>query len=99
MPQVKLLAGKGNRVQFAHGVTKAITQLKDYADYFRNPSNKEVIKRVLALHLRFPKLAVLIGRMPTGGDVEALELVQSREPTVRIITYDEILEFQKNLLN
>jgi hypothetical protein len=99
MPRVRLLSGKGNRVQFAHEVTKAITQLKDYADFFRNPSNEEIITKVLAHHLRFPKLAVLIGRLPEGGGVEALELAQSREPAVRIITYDEILDSQRNLLH
>jgi len=98
LPNERLLTGKGNRAQFAHTVTKAISQLKDYGDFFRNPSNRQAILKVLAYHLRFPKLAVLIGRMPAGGGVEALELAQSREPNVRIITYDEILDSQKNIL-
>jgi len=99
MPNAKLVAGKGHRLRFGHEVSAAIAQLKGYGDYFRNPANDEVIKTVLSHRLRFPKLAVLIGRMPKGGEVEQLDLVQSREPSVNIITYDEILDSQRNLLN
>jgi len=99
MPNVKLVAGKGHRLRFGHEVSTAIAQLKGYADYFRNPVNDEVIRRILSHRLRFPKLAVLIGRMPKGAEVEQLDLVQSREPSVSIITYDEILDSQRNLLN
>jgi hypothetical protein len=98
-PNVKLLTGKSNRPAWGHEVSKAIAQLKEYGDYFRNPVNADVIKRILSHHLRFPKLAVLIGRMPKGSGVEQLELAQSREPLVKIITYDEILDFQRNLLD
>lgn len=98
MPSAKLLSGKGRRVRFGAEVADAIVQLNDYTEYFRNPSNKDVIESILSHHLRFPSKAVLIGRMPRQEDVEALELAQSREPAVRIITYDEILDSQKQFL-
>ncbi len=93
-PQVKLLAGKKQRFQFSHQVMKAITQLRDYGDYFKNPGNSETVSRILGHQLKHPKLAVLIGRL-REDQVEALELAQSRDPDVRIVTYDEILENQK----
>lgn len=62
-----------------------------------NGSNKKVLRAILAHHQNFPRLAVLIGRMPVSGEVETLELAQSRDLRVRIITYDEILEAQKHL--
>jgi hypothetical protein len=95
-PQVKLLTGKAQRIQFSHQVMKAITQLRDYGDYFKNPTNSETVGRVLGHKLKHPRLAVLIGRLQEEH-LEALELAQSREPDVRIVTYDEILETQKQL--
>ena len=95
-PQVRLLTGKAQRVQFSHQVMKAITQLRDYGDYFKNPAHSESVGRALGHQLKHPKLAVLIGRLQ-DEQMEALELAQSRELDVRIVTYDEILETQKQL--
>jgi hypothetical protein len=97
-PQAKLLTGKAARIAFSETVMRAITQLRDYGDYFRDPSNSTKVASVLGHPLRFPKLAVLIGRLRQLGEAEALELAQAREPDVRIVTYDEILETQKRLL-
>lgn len=65
-PQVPILVGKENRRWLSSEVMKAIRQLKDYRDYFLNPQNKSEIKRVLGHELRYPKLGVLIGRLPKG---------------------------------
>jgi hypothetical protein len=37
--------------------------LKDYGDYFRNPGHADQVAEVLGRRLRFPQLAVLIGRL------------------------------------
>ena len=95
-PQVKLLVGKQQRIHFSHHVMKAITQLRHYGEYFKDPGNSETVRRVLGHQLKHPKLAVLIGRLQEDH-IEALELAQSREPDVRIVTYDEILEQQKRI--
>jgi Shedu protein SduA, C-terminal len=97
-PQAKLLAGPSNHVRFSQDVMKAINQVKDYKDHFEDPRNAGAIAQVLGHALKHPKLGVLIGRMPESGDVEALEVAQSRETEVRIVTYDEILETQKKLV-
>lgn len=99
LPNAKLLAGKGNRSRLSQEVMAAIAQLKDYGDYFSNPANETVIQQILRHALKYPRLAVLIGRLPAGGEVEALEKAQHRDPSVRLITYDEILDFQRKLLN
>jgi hypothetical protein len=95
-PDTKLLIGKQQRVQFSHQVMKAITQLRDYGEYFKDSRNSETVGRVLGHQLKHPKLAVLIGRLQEDR-VEALERAQSREPDVRIVTYDEILDNQKRI--
>jgi hypothetical protein len=95
-PQASLIVGRGSRRRLSHEVMKAVRQLRDYGDYFADPRNTATVEQALGHQLRRPKLGVLIGRM-VETDVEALEVEQSRMPDVRIITYDEILEQQKNL--
>lgn len=93
-PNAKLLVGKANRARLSQEVMNAIAQLREYGDYFRNPQNALSVSTKLGHKLRFPKLAVLVGRME-NVDVEAFALAQDRERDVRIVTYDEILERQK----
>jgi hypothetical protein len=45
----------------------------------------------------YPELAVLIGRL-SDSDQELLDKAQAREPDVRIVTYDEVLQHQQHLL-
>jgi hypothetical protein len=97
-PQAKLLAGPSNHRRFSQDVIKAINQLKDYKDHFENPANATAITGLLGHPLRHPRLGVLIGRMPTLAEMEQFENAQAREPGVRIVTYDEILETQKQLV-
>jgi hypothetical protein len=97
-PQAKLLVGKRTRARFSQEVVAAITQLRDYGDYFQNPANSDTVMKLLGHRLRHPRLGVLIGRLPKGNEVESLEVEQSRQPYVRITTYDEILEQQRQLL-
>ena len=93
-PSAKLLVGKATRARLSQEVMNAVAQLRDYADYFRNPQNARTISTKLGHKLRFPKLAVLVGRMD-DLDPEAFTLAQDRERDVRIVTYDEILERQR----
>lgn len=95
-PQVKLLTGTAERAQFSQQVMKAITQLQDYGEYFKDSRNSEKIARMLGHPLKHPKLAVLIGRLQKDR-VEELETAQSRQPHVEIVTYDDILEAQKHM--
>jgi hypothetical protein len=98
LPLAKLLAGPRDHVRFSRDVVQAITQVRDYKDYFEDPRNSEIVQRTLGHRLRHPKLGVLIGRLPTSkSEIEMLEIQQNREPGVRIVTYDEILEAQKKL--
>jgi hypothetical protein len=97
-PQAKLLAGPSDHRRFSSEVFQAITQVKDYRDHFNNPQNTAAVDKLLGHPLKHPRLAVLIGRMPSSSEVELLEKEQSREPEVSVVTYDEILERQKGLM-
>ena len=98
-PQARLLAGPRNHRRFSQEVTSALTQLLDYGEYFENPTNMEEVERVLGHRLRYPQLAVLIGRLPSGEELSMLDRHQTRAPEVRIVTYDEVLERQKQMLD
>jgi hypothetical protein len=95
-PRARLLAGS-RHVRLSHEVTQAITQLRNYGDYFKNPENTKRVSAALGHGLRYPSLAVLIGRL-RESEVEELEKAQSRESDVRIVTYDEILQRQQLLV-
>jgi len=96
-PNAPLLAGPANHVRLSHDVTQAIAQLRDYGDYFQNPENAQRIVDALGHRLKYPELAVLIGRL-RDTDPELLNKAQSRERDVRIVTYDEILQHQQHLI-
>lgn len=98
LPSATLLSGSARHRGFSTAVVKAITQLKNYGDYFQNPNNSAKVKSVLGHSLRYPRLAVIIGRLPSQGLLEDFEKAQSREPYVRLVTYDEILETQRKLI-
>lgn len=97
-PHASLIVGKGTRRRLSHAVHDAVRQLRDYGDYFADPSNTETIEHTLGHRLRKPKLGVLIGRI-VEAEIEALEAEQSRLPDVRIVTYDEVLQQQKVLVS
>ncbi len=98
LPSATLLSGPARHRGFSTAVAKAITQLRNYGDYFQNPDNSATVKSVLGHALRYPRLAVIIGRLPSQGQLEEFEKAQSREPYVRLVTYDEILETQRKLV-
>jgi hypothetical protein len=52
---------------------------------------------LLAAIQGYPELAVLIGRL-SEAEQGLLEKAQSREADVRIVTYDEVLQRQQDLL-
>ena len=94
-PQAKLLSGPSRRRQFSSEVSKAIRQLRDYGEYFSNPEHQAHVFRTLGHKLRYPRLAVLIGRgQRISNDLEALNEEQQRHADVQIVSYDEILEQQ-----
>lgn len=96
-PQVKLLARTRDRARFSSDVNNALAQLRDYRDYFGDPANTDNVEAILGAKLRFPRLAVLIGRLPSGEELAALNK-QQQEIDVRVVTYDEVLEQKKQML-
>lgn len=97
-PQAKIIVNMKFHPSFSAEVNKALTQLRDYRDYFQQDENRASIIEQLKHELKYPRLGVLIGRLPTGTELEELSKEQVRNPDVRIVTYDEVLEKQSRLI-
>jgi len=83
---------------FSQKVYAAIDQVRDYDRYLEDPANIAAVLKAFGYLPERSKLAVLIGRAPMNdSDREIFERRQS-ETTVRIITYDEILQKQASQL-
>ncbi|HJX85614.1 MAG TPA: Shedu anti-phage system protein SduA domain-containing protein, partial [Candidatus Angelobacter sp.] len=79
-------------------VHRAIDQLKDYAQYLRDPANFQRILRAFGYLPDSSKLAVLIGRYPRNDADKEVWIQRLDEMDVAIITYDEILQTQADQL-
>lgn len=93
-PQVPLLSYKNFHMDLSRQVYRVATQLKDYADFFSDPRNHEVIKLRFGGMLPNPKLVAVIGRLPPEHK-DQYAVLRSRLTGVSITTYDEILEFRR----
>ncbi len=97
-PDERVLVGRGRRMRFSAAVHDAITQLRDYRDYFRDPAHQKEVASRLDRPVKHPKLGIIIGRAPHSENIEDLDRAQASDPDVQITTYDEILDRQINLL-
>lgn len=96
-PYTQLLVGSRRRRRLSSEIHHAIRQLLDYGEYFSDAANAAHVSAALGYSLRFPQLAVLVGRMPSGDDARALSSEQARHRHVTLVTYDEILDEQRRL--
>lgn len=82
----------------AHALTQAIAQVNDYAESLRDPLNLEAIEGALGYVPNSSLRAVLIGKTPPLEDAHLWEKRKAEQPSVRIITYDEVLQEQRERL-
>lgn len=82
----------------ATAVTQALAQVSDCEESLRDPLNLGAIEKALGYVPRFSERAVLIGRTPAPEDVKLWEKRKAEQPLVRIITYDELLQENRDRL-
>lgn len=75
----------------AQDVIQALAQVRDYSEYIREPLNFKSIEQTLGYVPTTSQQAVLIGRTPPVADAELWEKRKAEQPSVRIVTYDELL--------
>lgn len=96
-PEADVLASKRYLHRgFAPALTLALAQISDYEDNLRDPLNLREVEKTLGYIPTFTQRAVLIGRNPPTEDVNLWERRRAEQPSVRIITYDELLSDHRN---
>jgi hypothetical protein len=80
----------------APAVIQALAQVNDYNESIYDPLNLWAVEKSLGYIPKFSDRAVLIGRTPPMEDTALLNKRKAEQPSVRIITYDELLEEQRN---
>jgi len=98
-PEANLLASKRHLHRgLAPAVTQALAQVNDYQESLRDPLNLKEVEKALGYIPTSAQRAVLIGRTPPREDANLWEKRKAEQPSVRIITYDELLQEQRSRL-
>jgi hypothetical protein len=90
----KILTDKKYHANFTKAVYNAITQLKNYQQYFNDPKNEDEIRKKFGGILPSPKLSLIIGKKPKEKKTLFMQM-KKQFPDITITTYDEILNFKK----
>jgi len=95
-PEASVLGNKRRLHRaLAPAVIQALAQVNDYNESIHDPLNLRAVEKALGYVPRFSERAVLIGRTPPPQDAELWKKRKAEQPSVRIITYDEVLQQQR----
>jgi hypothetical protein len=99
-PEASVLASK----QYLHrglapALVRALAQVNDYEESLRDPLNLRDVVKALGYVPTSAQRAVLIGRTPLPEDANLWEKRKAEQPSARIITYDEVLQENRNRLH
>lgn len=82
----------------APALSQALAQVRDYDESLHDPLNLKAVEKALGYVPEFSERAVLIGRNPPNEDMKLWDKRRDEQPTIRIITYDEVLQEQRTRL-
>lgn len=82
-------------VRISHEITKAVAQLRAYANFFKTPINKDRFVRKHNIEYLEPKLIVAIGRRSQFLNNEMRLEIEGQAQGVRLLTYDELIDYAK----
>jgi hypothetical protein len=95
-PDAKILENKRNLHRgLAPAVTHALAQVNDYHESLLDPLNLKSVEKALGYVPESSERAVLIGRAPAAQDMGLWDKRRAEQPSVRIITYDDLLQEQQ----
>ena len=86
---------------FTSKFQKCLTQITDYKEYFKSDKNKENIERKFNFHPKHPKMTLIVGRrsyLLEQQDKIFERLSQMNYADINLLTYDEIVDYQKKEL-
>jgi CheY-like chemotaxis protein len=101
LPAQEFLQQTDFHKSFVSSFQKCLTQITDYKEYFNNDNHKDNIKKVLEFHPKHPKLTLVVGRrnkLLEQQDKIYQRLDQMNYADINLITYDEVIDYQKKEL-
>lgn len=81
--------------RISHEITKAIAQLRAYRNYFSSPVNRDRFVRAHGIEFFEPSLIVTVGRRHQYPNALIRNEIQQQSRDVRLMTYDELIEYAK----
>lgn len=93
---VPLISNSSFHATLSQHVHKVASQLRNYSEYFDDPSNYNEIRTRFGTEIRKPKLVAIIGRLPKDGVLQEYSRLKNQLLDVAIVTYDEVLEFRRS---
>lgn len=94
LPTSKIYIRKKNRIRFSSAVQESCAQVREYASFFDEESNRNLIREKYGLLAYKPKMIVVIGRR---DNIDPIEVKKMRLdlPNFDLRTYDDILDRAK----
>jgi len=88
-PTKRIVVG-GRPPKLSTSVVGALSQLRQYRDYFEVPEYREAVRKRYGVTAYKPALLVVIGRTPRHVSREQLRQAMQGSADVRLITYDQL---------
>src|SRR5262249_46616902 len=85
-----------NRVTLSAAITEALAQLREYRDYFDDPTSRRQL-RELGIHAFKPEICVIIGRDYGNLNVEETLSAKRDFGELEVVTYNELVERAKRM--
>lgn len=98
LPKPKIIRRQKNRDRFADAIMEARSQLLRYRDWFREESNRKSLIDKVGMEIYEPHMGVIIGQASEFEDDFDRQRLQSDNPDIEVVTYDEILKYAKRRL-
>lgn len=96
LPSAPLIVGTKDRLRLSAAVNEALAQVREYRDYFEDPSNRQKIEERYGLTAYRPKLAIVIGTNKLGLSAEKQKQIFDSVPKdATVVTYDQLLAKMK----
>jgi len=96
LPDKTLIVGQKNRRKYSSEVESAIAQVREYREYFNDPSNRQYIEDKYGIAVLKPNIIVLIGK-----DIypeERLKVNEIYSSEIEIFTYDQMVKCLEKFL-
>jgi hypothetical protein len=98
LPRSKVIVGSDNRGRLSQSVQDSIAQVREYRDYFEDPSHRERFYRRYHLKGYRPNAIVVIGRGPKGiGEEKWRQILDGMPPYLKLVTYDDLIARMKKM--